>query len=293
MTFSLLGADPETGAVGVAVQSKFPGVGSITAHARAGAGAMTTQAFANPAHGPRGLELLALGAAPTQMVEILLRDDAKRDERQIAAMTPTGAAAHATGAAVRGWKGVAGASEGAHALAIGNSLSNDGVTQAMVAGFEAAPGDLSDRLLAGLRAGQAAGGELRGQQAARLLVVKAGGGYGGQGDGAGAAHVDISVYDHPEPIEELARCLKLHRLSYFPSDPADLLPIDAALARELKDRLVADAFLSAADAVGADWDAAAIAAMARFMGHENYDNRIRQDAMIDRAVLADIRAKRR
>ncbi len=288
MTFSLLGADPETGEVGVAVQSKFPGVGSITAHARAGAGAMTTQAFANPRHGPQGLELLALGATPAEALEILLRGDEHGAERQIAIMGPGGASAHATGAAVLGWKGCAGAAVRRRCLAIGNSLTSDSVVAAMVSGFEDASGDLSDRLVAGLRAGQAAGGELRGQQSSRLLVAKAGGGYGG----AGSAHVDITVYDHSEPIEELARCLRLHRLSYFPSDPADLIPIDAALARELKDLLVAEAFLDAADAAGGGWDAPAIAAMARFMGHENYDNRIRDDAMIDTEVLADVRAKR-
>lgn len=288
MTFTLLGTNPEAGEIGLAVQSKFPGVGSITAHARAGAGVIATQAFANPAHGPKGLELLGLGARPEEALAILLRGDANHLERQIAVMTLDGARASVTGPAVRGWKGFAGVAEGPLCLALGNSLAHEGVLDAMVAGFQHAAGDLSDRLVAGLAAGQAAGGELRGQQSARLLVVKEGGGYGG----VGAAHVDVSIYDHPEPIAELARCLKLHRLSYFPSDPEKLLPINTALAEELKALLVARGFLAATAAEGTGWDKAAVAAMARFMGHENYDNRIREDAKIDAEVLADIRSKR-
>ena len=286
MTFSILGADPQTGEIGVAVQSKFPGVGSITAHARAGAGAMATQAFANPEHGPQGLELLALGAAPQEAIEILLRGDESRPERQIAVMRPDGQAAGASGEAVMGWKGFAGMDQGWLCFAIGNSLAHEGVTAAMVAGFENAAGDLSDRLAAALSAGQAAGGELRGQQSARLLVAKEGGGYGG----VGAAHVDISVYDHATPIAELERCLALHRLSYFPSRDEDLIEIDSVLAEELRALLVAERFLEKPSPEG--WGAAEIAALARFMGHENYDNRIRDDALIDTEVLADIRAKR-
>lgn len=287
MTFSLLGADPETGEIGVAVQSKFPGVGSIVAHGRAGAGVLATQAFANPHHAEQGLALLAQGETPEAVLRLLIDTDADKAQRQIGIIDAEGRVAQFTGEDVRGWKGAANMSAGALCAAQGNSLVSEAVTPAMIAGFEAARGDLSERLVAGLMAGQSAGGELRGQQSAALLVVKPGGGYGGR-DGR---HVDISIYDHPEPIRELARCLALHRLSYFPSREEDLREIDADLAAELRALLRAEEFLSPSSAGGA-WGEADIVAMARFMGHENYDNRIRDDARIDREVLADIRARR-
>ncbi|MCB1907081.1 MAG: DUF1028 domain-containing protein [Rhodocyclaceae bacterium] len=285
MTYSIIGRDPQRGELGIAVQSKFPGVGSIVAHASAGAGAITTQAFANPDHGHHGLELLERGASAEETLAILLRNDPQRDQRQLAVMTHQGAAGAHTGAEVQRWDGWSGSAVGGDAVASGNTLAGESVVTAMVDAFESASGEIARRLLQALAAGRDAGGELRGQQSAALLVVKPGGGYGGR-DGR---HVDVSVYDHPEPIEELARCYELHRLSYFPSNDADLAPIDAAIAAELKAILAAAGFRSLPP--GALWDEACITAMARFMGVENYDNRIRDDALIDLEVLADLRRR--
>ena len=286
MTYSIIGRDPASGELGIAVQSKFPGVGSIVAHARANAGAITTQAFANPDHGHRGLDLLALGATADETLGALLRGDPQRDQRQIAVMSLDGPAAAHTGTEVQTWDGWSGTAIAGNAVASGNTLSGGAVVTAMIDAFEAGAGELSRRLLRALAAGRDAGGELRGQQSAALLVVKPGGGYGGR-DGR---HVDVSVYDHPELIDELARCYELHRLSYFPSNEADLVPIDEAIATELKDVLAAAGFRALP--AGGSWDGACIAAMARFMGVENYDNRIRDDALIDQEVLADIRRRR-
>ncbi len=285
MTYSIVGRDPAAGEVGIAVQSKFPGVGSIVAHGQAGAGCLATQAFANPDHGREGTDLLALGASATETLSILLRGDSERDLRQIAILRIDGEPASHTGEAVASWDGWAGARTGPHSVASGNTLAGPGVVDAMVETFEGCVGELSDRLIAALAAGRDAGGELRGQQSAALLVVKPGGGYGGRT----GRHVDVSIYDHPEPIDELARCYQLHRLSYFPSDSCNLVPIDATIAAELKPLLARAGF---ADLPGGDtWDDACIAAMARFMGVENYDNRIRGDALIDLEVLADIRRR--
>ena len=286
MTYSIIGRDPANGELGIAVQSKFPGVGSIVVHASAGAGAIATQAFANPDHGQRGLELLERGASAEETLAILLRGDDRREERQLAVMAEQGRACAHTGAHVDAWDGWSGAAIGEDAVASGNTLAGEAVVTRMLEAFEAAPGALASRLLCALAAGRDAGGELRGQQSAALLVVKPGGGYGGR-DGR---HVDVSVYDHPEPIDELARCYELHRLSYFPSNEDDLVPIDEAIARELKAVLAASGFRPLPP--GAIWDEACIAAMARFMGVENYDNRIRDDARIDLEVLADIRRRR-
>ncbi|MEM8784600.1 MAG: DUF1028 domain-containing protein [Pseudomonadota bacterium] len=285
MTYSILGADIAAGEIGIAVQSKFPGVGSLVPHAAADAGAIATQAFANPAHGRTGLALLGAGASPDEALSIVLRSDEERDKRQLALIDRTGSTASYTGEEVRRWPGWAGAASGHACSAQGNGLASGDVASAMVTGFEAAKGDLASRLLSALAAGEAAGGELRGQQSAALLIVKADGGYGAHTD----RHVDISVYDHLAPIDELARCLALHRLSYFPSDPENLIAITGPLATELKTLLSVKGFFEGP--ADESWDKPAITALARFMGWENYDNRIRDDALIDTEVLDDIRKK--
>ncbi|MER0237621.1 DUF1028 domain-containing protein [Fulvimarina sp. MAC8] len=285
MTYSIIGHDPETGAIGGAVQSKFPGVASIVLHGDATAGMIHTQAFSNPDHGRDGLDLLRLGASPEDVISILTRGDAAEGQRQIAVMNRAGKSAHHTGAEIGTWQGESGGLQGENSIAIGNSLSNEGVLAAMVEAFETGTGDLATRLIGSIAAGRDAGGEFRGVQAAGILVVKSGGGYGGRS----GRMVDIQVYDHAAPIEELARCYQLHRLSYFPSDEANVVPIDTETAGYLRQLLTSTGLLLAPSEEL--WGEAEIAAMARFMGQENYDNRIRDDARIDTEVLADIRAK--
>ncbi|MGF1607551.1 MAG: DUF1028 domain-containing protein [Rhodothalassiaceae bacterium] len=276
--------DRSTGEIGAAVQSKFPGVGTIALHGRADAGCVVTQAFANPLHGDQGIALMALGADPGQALAILLRQDEAEAQRQIALIDASNPLAWHTGEAVRSWDGWAGSAAGEDCLAMGNTLAGQHVVAAMVTGFRDRAGDLTDRLIAGLRAGRDAGGELRGQQSGAVLVVKPSGGYGGRS----GRHVDICVYDHPEPIEELARCFTLHRLSYFPSDPEKLVPIDASIARPLK-TLLRQQGHRVSD--GAAWRRDDIAALKRFMGVENYDNRLRDDDRIDLDVLEDLKQR--
>ncbi len=285
MTYSIIGRDSASGEIGIAVQSKFPGVGSIVAHGRAGSGCITTQAFADPEHGRRGLELLALGASAEETMAILLRGDPCHAQRQIAVVAVDGPPCAHTGDEVASWDGWAGASVGRQCVASGNTLAGEQVLKAMVDSFERTAGELSERLIAALAAGRDAGGELRGQQSAALLVVKPGGGYGGRN----GRHVDVSIYDHPQPIDELARCYQLHRMSYFPSDECNVVPIDPDIAAELKAVLAKAGHRSLPP--GPIWDEACIEAMARFMGVENYDNRIRDDARVDLEVLADIRRR--
>ena len=228
---------------------------------------------------------MRLGVSPEATLQILLDDDGNRGERQLAILTPKGSARF-TGEEVRGWAGFAGAQDGNACLAHGNGLAGPQVLQAMVDGFAKTEGDFATRLIAALSSGEAAGGELRGVQSAGLQVFQEGAGYGGKQ----AKLVDISIYDHADPIGELSRCYGLHRLSYFPSEEEDLVPIDAETAAYLTKILVDEGYLEGAQ--GPDWDADKITAFARFMGTENYDNRIRDDALIDREVLADIRARR-
>jgi uncharacterized Ntn-hydrolase superfamily protein len=151
--------------------------------------------------------------------------------------------------------------------------------------FEATPGPLAVRLMTALQAGQANGGDRRGQQSAALKVARAGGGYGGFDD----RYVDISVYDHPAPIAELERLYAIHRLTYFRSDPEQLVAIDTAIANELQQILHARGFYKGVASGVCDEEM--LRALRDFMGWENYDERIRDDDRIDREVLDDMRQK--
>jgi uncharacterized Ntn-hydrolase superfamily protein len=282
MTFSIVAFDPATGDLGVAVASKFPNAGGNIPFARAGIGAVATQSYCNTSYGPRGLALLENGATPQQAVDILIAEDAERDYRQVGIVDARGRSAHFTGAQCFDW---AGGVSGEQLSVQGNTLAGEGVVSSMVQVFSATTATLAERLLAALSAGQDAGGDRRGQQSAALLVVRAGGGYGGHND----RYVDISVYDHPAPTEELTRLYGIHRLTYFRSDPADLVKVDSALANEVQHILQARGFYPGA--VTGVFDGATRKALRDFMGWENYDERIRDDDLIDLEVMADIRVK--
>jgi uncharacterized Ntn-hydrolase superfamily protein len=285
MTFSVIGRDRSSGDLGVAVQSKFPGVGGLVPYGRADVGVVATQAFGNPRHGSFGLTLLECGASPQQTVEILLRGDSDSAKRQFALLDHAGAGASYTGADLHEWEGWAGSAAGRDCIALGNGLAGSRVAQSMVETFEASTATLAERLMAALDSGQRAGGDLRGQQSAALLVLRRGGGYGGLDD----RHVVISIYDHPRPIAELQRCYRLHRLAYFPSDPASLVPITPELAVELKALMAAQGFYSGE--VDHRWDAAVQRRLDLFLGRENYDNRIDNGGLLDLEVLADLRLR--
>ncbi|MDS4021255.1 MAG: DUF1028 domain-containing protein [Candidatus Competibacter sp.] len=282
MTFSIVAFDPANGDLGVAVQSKFPNVGVSIPFARAGVGGVATQSYCNTSYGPRGLALLENGASPRQAVEILTGGDAQRDYRQVGIIDAQGRAASFTGTHCFDWSGDL---QGAYCAAQGNTLAGPRVVESMVRAFEETVGPLVERLLLALQAGQAGGGDRRGQQSAALKVARAGGGYGGFDD----RYVDISVYDHPAPIDELERLYAIHRLTYFRSDPAHLVRIDTAIANELQQILHARGFYKGV-ATGL-CDEEMLRALRDFMGWENYDERIRDDDLIDLEVLADMRAK--
>jgi uncharacterized Ntn-hydrolase superfamily protein len=282
MTYSILGRDLSDGALGVAVQSRFPGVGSLVPYGEADVGVVATQAFGNPRHGSSGLALLRCGATPEQAVEVLLNDDALSHKRQFALLDSTGPGAAHTGADVHTWDGWSGSASGRACIALGNGLAGAEVVEHMVETFEDSGAPLAERLMAALASGEEAGGDIRGQQSAALLVVKRDGGYGGLDD----RHVVISVYDHPRPIDELMRCYRLHRLAYFPSEPSDLVPIGPELALELKRLMVARGCYDGV--VDGSWGPAVQRRLDLFLGSENYDNRIDNGGMFDLEVLADL-----
>jgi uncharacterized Ntn-hydrolase superfamily protein len=202
-TFSIVAADPEAGEVGVAVASRFFAVGSVVPWAQAGVGAVATQSYANTTFGPRGLELLARGATPDEVVTMLLRTDDDREKRQLGVVSADGAAATFSGAGCNAW---AGGRSGPGYAVQGNILTGEEVAAAMERAFLASAGrPLGERLYAALEAGDQAGGDSRGKQSAALLVSRKGGGYGGYTDRA----IDIRVDDHPEPMVELGRLLAI------------------------------------------------------------------------------------
>ena len=203
-TFSIVGYDPDNGDLGVAVQSKFFAVGAVVPWAEAGVGAIATQSWANTTYGPRGLQLLKIGLSAEQTLEHLIKDDNGRESRQVGIVDASGNVTHFTGKECNEW---AGALSGKHYTAQGNILTGEDVVKAMGKSFEAADGELADKLLAALFAGQDEGGDKRGQQSAALLVVRKNGGYGGFND----QYIDIRVDDAAKPIEELQRLLNIHK----------------------------------------------------------------------------------
>lgn len=279
-TFSIVGFDPRTGDLGIAVQSKFLAVGAVVPWARAGVGAVATQSWANTAYGPRGLDLLAAGKTPDEAMKILTDGDERASQRQVGIVDAAGRSATFTGGDCHAW---AGGIAGPNFAAQGNILVGEATISAMAEEFLRASGPLWDRLVAALAAGQRAGGDRRGQQSAALLVVREAGGYGGFNDRL----IDLRVDDHSRPIEELARLLEIHALLFLPPDPADLLPIDAALARELQERLTRTGDYHG-DLTGA-YDTATHAALEGYAGRENLEERLQADARIDRKLLEYLR----
>ena len=199
MTYSIVARDPETGDVGVAVQSHWFGVGSIVPWARPGVGAVATQANAEPAYGPRGLDLLAQGVPAPEALRRLLAEDPLAPSRQVAVVDATGGVAAHTGAACMAFAGDVQA-EGVSCQA--NIMASAEVWPAMLDAYLAGQGSLTTRLLTALNVGEATGGDLRGRQSAAILVVPATG-------EPWQTTTSLRVEDHPDPLGELARLAKL------------------------------------------------------------------------------------
>jgi uncharacterized Ntn-hydrolase superfamily protein len=208
-TFSIVAFDPETKELGVAVQSKFLAVGAVVPWAKAGVGAVATQAYANTTFGPKGLEGLARGEKPAELLERLLKEDPDREQRQVGVVDAQGRSATFTGKECSAW---AGGVTGDHFCCQGNILAGESVVTEMAKAFRESKGELGERLIGALQAGQAAGGDRRGMQSAALLIVREGWGYAGLND----RYRDLRVDDHAAPIQELRRLYLLHREMFSP-----------------------------------------------------------------------------
>lgn len=281
-TFSIVACDRAAGQWAVAVQSKFLAAAAVVSFAQAGVGAVATQAHANTAYGPRGLELMAQGLTASEVLQQLIQNDAERESRQVGLVDAHGNAAAFTGSQCFEW---AGHQVGNGYGCQGNILAGAAVVDAMAQAFESTAGRLAHRLLAALEAGQAQGGDRRGQQAAGLLVVQAHGGYGGYNDRL----IDLRVDDHPAPIAELKRILGLHLLYFGKSRPEDLLPIRGELAREIQQLVQRAHYYHGA--ITGEYDAATRAALTRLIHTENLEEREQPDDKIDRVVLEFLRER--
>lgn len=284
MTFSIVAYNADEAAWGVAVASKFLAAAAVVSWAQAGAGAVATQANAAVRFGPRGLDALAHHRSAGSVLAWLLSDDEDAAQRQAGIVDAHGQAAAYTGADCLPWTGH---HIGAGFTCQGNILAGPQVLEAMAVAYTSASGELADRLYAALAAGDEAGGDRRGRQAAGLLVVKAGAGYGGDND----RYLDLRVDDDPQPIEKLGRLLRAHHVFFGPALPEDRRPIDVALARELRAYSLRAGITQRPP--GDQWDAEARAAFNRLISVENLEERwpAGDETTIDAVALAYLRER--
>lgn len=271
-TYSIAACDLGTGEWGVATQSKFLAVGSVVPWAEPHVGAIATQAYANPRYGPEGLELLRAGRSAEEVVAALTEADADSDHRQLGVVDGEGRGATFTGEGCNDW---AGGRVGDGYAAQGNILVSGDTVDAIAATFEAnAGGPLAECLIECLAAGQAAGGDSRGQQSAALLVVAKDGGYGALSD----VLVDLRVDDHEHPIPELQRLYGLHQAIFGKTPREEWLDVDESLGAELGERLARLGYEGELGEALFNWG-----------GRENLEERIDGVESIDPVVLEELR----
>ena len=271
MTFSIVACNLEEQAWGVAVASKFPAVGAVVPWARAEAGAVATQSFANTSYGPRGLELMGQGVSAGETLAALLQDDRDRELRQAGFVDAKGNAVTHTGEGCFPWAG--GVAGKGYAIQ-GNILKSAKVVPAMEKAFLKTKGNLPKRLYAALLAGDRAGGDKRGRQSAAIYVAKPKAGYGGFVD----RWIDYRVDDHDSPVRRLGDLLEMHEL-YFGKSPEDeRTPLRGKALKKITDILVQARYLKK----GRNFQDA----FNEFIGNENFEERADPEAKwIDRPVL--------
>ncbi len=264
MTYSIVGRDGNQW--GVAVQSKFLAVGSVVPWAEPEVGGIATQAYANPRYGPEGLALLREGLSAEEVVERLVAADDGRAERQLGVVDAHGGSAAWTGPDCMDW---AGHRTGDGYAAQGNILVGGETVDALAETYETSIGPLAERLIDCLAAAQEAGGDSRGQQSAALLVVERDGGYAQLSD----VLVDLRVDDHTAPIDELRRLYVLHDRHFGRTPQRHWLPLEGALADEVRDRLARLGFES----------------LDAWAGVANLEDRVEGNDAIDPVVLTALR----
>jgi uncharacterized Ntn-hydrolase superfamily protein len=232
-TYSIVAREPVNGDLGVAVQSHWFSVGPIVPWAEAGVGAVATQSFVDPSYGLLGLELMRGGMTAKQALDALLAADSGRAVRQVAIIDSLGTVAVHTGSRCIP---AAGHVSGEQFSVQANLMLNDKIWPAMATAYRQAQGELSDRMLAALDAAEAVGGDIRGKQSAAILVVS--------GKSSGKPwldrKIDLRVEDHPEPLKELRRLVRIHQ-AYEHMNSGDLAVEKSDFAGALREYSAAEA----------------------------------------------------
>ncbi|MCS7112040.1 MAG: DUF1028 domain-containing protein [Ignisphaera sp.] len=274
MTFSIVAVDREKGDIGVAVSSKFISVGSVVPWVKVGVGAVATQAWANVKFGPILLYLLENRYTPKQAVELVLSSDPKREHRQIGVVSAKGEAYAYTGASCIPY---AGHIVGDGFAVQGNILAGEEVVESMAKAFENTKGELVDKLLAALKAGDSAGGDKRGKQSAAIIVLRPCGGYGGCLEGVDK-YVDLRVDDHPDPVNELIRLFEIWELTILErEDPSDVYSL-SEVAQNIQLALKKLGYYRGE--VDGVLNNDVLKALELWMGINNFENKIRSDSRI-------------
>lgn len=274
-TFSIVARDPATGELGIAVQSKFLAVGSGISWAKAGAGAVVTQAMANLDFGELGIKLLEKGYSAEQVGRALLELDPGKEDRQFGIVDAKGGSFSFTGKRCFDY---AGGVCGENFSAQGNILVSKATVDAFVETFHSTSGPLSRRLVACLDAAQKAGGDRRGRQSASLYIAQEGASYGGYND----TKVDLRVDDHPNPIDELSRLLDLHELYFGKTKEEEFIHLQPEQILKIQEKLTKLTYYKGE--LHGKWDKATEEAYIGFCGWENFEERILEGANIDQLV---------
>lgn len=195
-TFSIVAVDPETGECGAAVASKYPAVGKVVPYVRAGVGAFCTQHWHNPTWGKKALDLLAEGHGSEEVLARLLKDDRRRDKRQLAIIDMDGRAANRNPAKADPSGVYWGAMSGRFYACQGNTLTGREVVVAMAKAYEETRGSLTDRLMAALVAADCVGGDHRGRLGAGIRIAK---------EGEEGHWFELYVDKHPDAVIELLK----------------------------------------------------------------------------------------
>jgi len=284
MTFSIAAYDPDEQAWGVAVASKFIAVGAVVPWVRAGAGAVATQSHAKVSFGADGLAMMSTGMNANDTLQRLLDADPDQATRQVGIVDANGGAAAHTGDQCNAW---AGHRIGAGFCCQGNILTGGDVLEAMAAAYMSAEGELADRLLASLRAGDQAGGDRRGRQSAALYVARINGGYGGDHD----RYLDLRVDDDPDPVSRLEGLVTLHHLYFGETHAEDRVPITENLAHELQTIMRGQGYYTGE--INGAWDEITQDAFGKLLGTENLEERWRNTdpTRLDRVVLTYLRGR--
>jgi uncharacterized Ntn-hydrolase superfamily protein len=284
-TFSIAAYDPTEDAFGVAVASKFLAVGAIVPWAKAGVGAVATQAMGKYTFGPDGLALMSQGLSAPEALERLLAADPGRASRQVGLVDARGGVAAHTGSECLYY---AGHRLGDGFTCQGNILAGPAVLDAMAAAYTGAQGDFATRLVQALQAAEDAGGDSRGKQSAALVVARHNAGYGGDND----RYLDLRVDDDPRPVGRLAELVRTHFVFFGQPRAEDALPVDETLARELQALLAAQGLY--AGEVNGVWDVLSRRAFDRLVSVENLEERWNlhdNPDTLDRVALAYLRER--